>query len=109
MLSSDGQRRFARVAGCEAGINQREMDGNERKLKRESRRLCCRSSRAGRKEAFPNPAVMAVPDECRKSLGNQRDTGILFAFGGVYQLCPAGHHMEWNLLDASSHAAPLGG
>jgi hypothetical protein len=49
---------------------------------------------------------MAVSDE---RLGNQRDTGILFAFGDVYQLCPAGHHMEWNLLDASSHAAPLGG
>jgi len=51
---------------------------------------------------------MAVSDECRKRLGNQRDTGI-FAFGDVYQLCPAGHHMEWNLLDASSHAAPHGG
>ena len=52
-------------------------------------------------------SVMA--EECRKRLGNQRDQGILFALGDVYQLCPAGHHMEWNLLDASSHAAPLGG
>jgi hypothetical protein len=45
----------------------------------------------------------------RKRLGNQRDKGILFAFGDVYQLCPAGHQMNWNLLDASSDAEPLCG
>jgi hypothetical protein len=26
----------------------------------------------------------------------------------AYRLCSAGHHMDWNLLDASSHAEPLG-
>jgi formate hydrogenlyase transcriptional activator len=40
---------------------------------------------------------------------------ILFAFGGVYQLCPGGHHMDWNLpdlvvptvnSDLEVHAAP---
>jgi hypothetical protein len=28
-----------------------------------------------------------------------RDKDMFFAFGDVYQLCPAGHHMAWNLLE----------
>jgi NADH:flavin oxidoreductase / NADH oxidase family len=32
-----------------------------------------------------------------------------FRFGDVYRLCPAGHHKDWNLLDASSDAEPLCG
>jgi hypothetical protein len=50
-----------------------------------------------------------MADECRKRLGNQRDKGILFAFGDVYQLCSARHQTDWNLLDASSDAEPLRG
>jgi len=31
--------------------------------------------------------------------GDHRDRGALFAFGDMYQLCSAGHQMDWNLPD----------
>ncbi len=35
--------------------------------------------------------------------GDHCDKDILFVFGDVYQLYPAGHHTNWNLLNAVPH------